>query len=209
MPGILRDFLFIIFMVSIFAIFGTNQFMGQNYQFCRSQEDAIFDGEEFVTWPKSGEADNEIALCKTDVQCAELFPDDDVAICGAVYEKYGVDPVVHDNIRDIELIMYGIPGFNNVAQSLLTIFQTLTLESWVLLMYNYGDAGSEYISVTFFILLVFIGTFFTMNLVIASIVEAYQEVNEKVNSAERERVEDEEVLALLIKHKELTGSLKV
>ena len=45
-------------------------------------------------------------------------------------------------------------------------------------MYNYSDAGSPVISVTFFILLVFIGTFFTMNLVVASIVEAYQEVNE-------------------------------
>ena len=41
-------------------------------------------------------------------------------------------------------------------------------------MYNYSDGDNPFISIGFFFLVVLIGTFFTMNLVIASIVEAFQ-----------------------------------
>jgi len=34
-PGLTRVFFFIMFIFCIFAIFGTNQFLGQQYQFCR------------------------------------------------------------------------------------------------------------------------------------------------------------------------------
>jgi len=112
-------------------------------------------------------------LCSTDDQCREAFPDDEFAICGTVWEKHGLDPLEHDGIRDIELIMYGIPGFDNVGQGFLTIFQILTLESWVYLMYNFSDAGSTFISVCFFILVVLLGAFFTMNLVLAIIVDSF------------------------------------
>ena len=89
-----------------------------------------------------------------------------------------MDPADYDDIQEIELIMYGIPGFDNVGQAFLTIFQILTLESWVNLMYNFSDASAPIISTVFFILVVLIGTFFTMNLLIATIVEAYQEARE-------------------------------
>ena len=96
-----------------------------------------------------------------------------MSICGAVYDKYGLDPAEYDGVKDMELLMYDIPGFNNVGQAFLTIFQILTLESWVNLMYNYSDASGSALSTIFFILVILIGTFFTMNLLIATIVEAY------------------------------------
>lgn len=174
LPGMFRVFFFIIFIFSIFAIFGTNQFMGQQYQFCRSQEDAEYDeNNNFISWPKSGEDDDGPVLCREDSQCIDAFPDDDFAICGTVFEKFGLDPIEHDGIRDIELIMFGIPGFDNVGQGFLTIFQILTLESWVYLMYNFSDAGSPIISVIFFVMVVLLGAFFTMNLVLAIIVESF------------------------------------
>lgn len=43
-------------------------------------------------------------------------------VCSTVYKKYGLDPIDHDDVRNIELIMYGIPGFDNVAQAFLTVF---------------------------------------------------------------------------------------
>ena len=120
----MRVFFFIIFIFCIFAIFGANQFMGQQYQFCRSQEEPIRDPDgNFVKWPKSGENDDSgVSLCHTDEQCAEYYPDDDYHKCGAVFIEFGVDPIEYDDIRDIELIMYGIPGFDNVGQGFLTIF---------------------------------------------------------------------------------------
>ena len=112
-------------------------------------------------------------LCSTDDDCKEAFPDETVHVCATVYEHYGVDPDEYDGIRDIDLIMYGIPGFDNVMQGFLTIFQILTLESWVYLMYNYTDTGSGVISVIYFILVVLLGAFFTMNLVLAIIVDSF------------------------------------
>lgn len=86
-----------------------------------------------------------------------------------------MNPNEYDDISNIELIMYGIPGFDNVAHGFLTIFQILTLESWVYLMYNYSDTGPGYISVIFFVLCVLLGAFFTMNLVLAIIVDKFTE----------------------------------
>lgn len=43
------------------------------------------------------------------------------------------------------------------------------------LMYNYSDAGSGPISVIFFIVTVLLGAFFTMNLVLATVVDAFSE----------------------------------
>ena len=119
----------------------------------------------------------------------KAFPDKgEKAICGTVYESFGKDPLEYDGIRDIEAIMYGIPGFDNVAQGFLTIFQILTLESWVYLMYNYSDTGSAEISVVFFVLVVLLGAFFTMNLVLAIIVDAFNEAS----NAAAQRAQDEE-----------------
>ena len=121
-PGLMRVFFFIIFIFCIFAIFGVNQFLGQQYQFCRASEEGVFEDGVFVMWPKSGEEDGDLSLCSTDEQCREYYPDDEVAICGAVFDKYGVDPLDYDDIRNIELIMYGIPSFDNVFWGFLTIF---------------------------------------------------------------------------------------
>ena len=89
--------------------------------------------------------------------------------------------------------MYGIPSFDNVFWGFLTIFQILTLESWVYLMYNFSDAGSPTISVIFFVLVVLLGAFFTMNLVLAIIVDAFDAVDggEEEDNQEEEDLEKE------------------
>ena len=172
----MRVFFFIIFIFSVFAIFGTNQFLGQQYQFCRDGPDEVKNEDgSFKEWPKLLDDDESPMLCNTDSDCAEAFPDAKEAICGTVFDKFGLDPIEYDDIRNIELIMYGIPGFDNVFQGFLTIFQILTLESWVYLMYNYSDTGSEAISIIFFVLVVLLGAFFTMNLVLAIIVDSFNE----------------------------------
>ena len=189
-PGLMRVFFFIIFIFSVFAIFGTNQFLGQQYQFCRDGPKARYnDDGSFKEWPKLLDDDGGPMLCLTNSDCAEGFPDAEEAICGTVYEEFGVDPIEYDDIRNIELIMYGIPGFDNVFQGFLTIFQILTLESWVYLMYNYSDTGSGAISVIFFVLVVLLGAFFTMNLVLAIIVDSFNEAAQ-INDLD-EDMEDE------------------
>lgn len=54
-----------------------------------------------------------------------------------------------------------------------SIFVAISLEGWVLMMYNYMDANSPTLSCIFFILLVVFGSFFSLNLVLAEIMESF------------------------------------
>lgn len=46
-------------------------------------------------------------------------------------------------------------------------------------MYNYSDTGSSAISIIFFVMVVIIGAFFTMNLILAIIIDAFNQSQEK------------------------------
>ena len=60
--------------------------------------------------------------------------------------------------------------------AMLTIFQVLSLENWTDgMMYNYMDSNNTYIAAVYFILLVIFGAFFIMNLVLAQIIESFDE----------------------------------
>ena len=56
----------------------------------------------------------------------------------------------------------------------MTVFQICTLEGWSNLLYNYSQCSDHKIMVViFFILLVAIGSFFTLNLILAQIIDSY------------------------------------
>jgi voltage-dependent calcium channel L type alpha-1D len=65
------------------------------------------------------------------------------------------------------LIFFDIVGFEDFMKAMLTVFVAITLEGWSLMMLNYMDAGSTWISPIFFISLVIFGAFFALNLVLA------------------------------------------
>jgi hypothetical protein len=46
------------------------------------------------------------------------------------------------------------------------LFQAITLEGWVFMMYNVSDANNPVFSAVFFLLLILIGTYFALNLVL-------------------------------------------
>ena len=96
-----------------------------------------------------------------------------VAKCGDVYRDYGLDPVTYDNALSNEMINFDIINFNNVLKASLTIFQTITLEGWSQLMYNYQDSVGYAISSIFFVLVIVIGAFTSLNLVLAMIMHSY------------------------------------
>jgi len=94
----MRVFFFIIFIFTIFAIFGTNQFLGQQYQFCRATLKPEFDqNNQFVIWEKLGDDGDGPVLCFEDVDCEKAFPEALVAVCGTVYEAAGLDPNADGN----------------------------------------------------------------------------------------------------------------
>jgi hypothetical protein len=70
----------------------------------------------------------------------------------------------------------------------LTIFQSLTMESWTTLMYNFMDSNNVYISIFFFIFMVLFGAFFTMQLVLAEIIESFQK-EKQIREEEKRQAE--------------------
>ena len=67
---------------------------------------------------------------------------------------------------------YGLVSFDNLGIATLTIFQCITLEQWTDIMYMSMDATTKFASL-YFILLVFIGSFFVVNLALAVISNIY------------------------------------
>lgn len=81
-----------------------------------------------------------------------------------------------DGVPDSALIMYGIITFDNIVAGMITIFQVITLEGWSTLMYNLSDASPQWMSEIFCILLVLVGSFFLLNVILAVIMDAFDEV---------------------------------
>jgi hypothetical protein len=59
-----------------------------------------------------------------------------------------------------------VAGFDNAALGMLTVFQCATLAGWAQVMYRVMDAGAE-TAVPYFVLLVFFGPYFVVNLFLA------------------------------------------
>lgn len=70
---------------------------------------------------------------------------------------------------------YGLTTFDNIGVGMLTIFQSITLEGWSDLMYMMMDSGSPILAGFFFILLVFLGAFFLLNVILVVIISNYSE----------------------------------
>ena len=101
-------------------------------------------------------------------------------VCGSTWEEFGLNPWDFDNVRDNENILYGVPGFDDFGQALLTVFQVCTLEGWASLMYIYADAGlSPIYAYIGFPAVVTVGSFFTLNLILAQIIDSYFEQQAK------------------------------
>ena len=66
-------------------------------------------------------------------------------------------------------------NFNNILESVGTIFQIITLEGWSKLMYNYQDSVNSVTASVFFVSVVIIGSFISLNLVIAQIMHSFNE----------------------------------
>lgn len=72
------------------------------------------------------------------------------------------------------MINYGITGFDHLGQALISIFQAITLEGWVLMMYNLMDSNLTLMAVIYFCSLVLIGAFFLLNLILAVIMLEFE-----------------------------------
>ena len=163
MVGLFNVYLFLCFVLSFFAILGVNLFNGYQYRACRTTAELVTDatsGKQY--WPNP----DSYKLCNSDEVCWAISSE--WKKCGSVWLDYGLDPFEIDGVIDNPVIFYGIQGFDNYWKALLTVFQICTLEGWSSLMFNQAEAiDYPFTSYIYFILLVVIGSFFTLNLILA------------------------------------------
>ena len=72
--------------------------------------------------------------------------------------------------------MYGIINYDNLINGMITIFQVITLEGWSTLMYNLSDTSPQWMAEIYCLLLVLVGSFFLLNVILAVIMDAFDEV---------------------------------
>ncbi|KAI1882504.1 hypothetical protein AGOR_G00251440 [Albula goreensis] len=99
---------------------------------------------------------------------------------------------------------FGITNFDNILFAVLTVFQCITMEGWVDILYHANDASGSSWNWMYFVPLIIIGSFFMLNLVLGVLSGEF--------AKERERVEKRQEFLKLRRQqqieRELTGYLE-
>jgi len=66
-----------------------------------------------------------------------------------------------------EDLLWGVPTFDNFLRSFGSVFQIITLEAWTPIMYMCGDSQGTTMATIFFMILVVLGNWFSLNLFLA------------------------------------------
>uniref|UniRef100_A0A8C5TSU5 Ion transport domain-containing protein n=1 Tax=Malurus cyaneus samueli TaxID=2593467 RepID=A0A8C5TSU5_9PASS len=80
----------------------------------------------------------------------------------------------------------GAINFDNIGYAWIAIFQVITLEGWVDIMYYVMDAHSFY-NFIYFILLIIVGSFFMINLCLVVIATQFSETKQRENQLMQEQ----------------------
>merc|ERR1719495_2027490 len=77
---------------------------------------------------------------------------------------------------------WGITSFDNIQQSILTVFQCITLEGWTDILYWVHDSKGAPWQFLYFFSMVIIGSFFVMNLILGVLSGEFSKEREKAQS---------------------------
>ena len=89
-------------------------------------------------------------------------------------------PFNHTEYDQTQEFFYGITNFDSFGYAFLSVFQSLTGEGWSSLMYILWKSFSSYLVCSFFIILVFFGCFFVLNLFLAVISNNFEKETQRV-----------------------------
>ncbi|XP_062269228.1 voltage-dependent N-type calcium channel subunit alpha-1B-like [Platichthys flesus] len=176
MVPLLQIGLLLFFAIVMFAIIGVEFYMGKFHTTCFRLDTGVVSssGEKAVDWPCGLEPP--ARTCPNGTQCRE----------------YWTGP------------NFGITNFDNILFAVLTVFQCITMEGWVEILYSTNDVAGSTWNWLYFIPLIIIGSFFMLNLVLGVLSGEF--------AKERERVEKRQEFLKLRRQqqieRELTGYLE-
>ena len=130
--------------------------------------------------------------CRPNEQC----------LCG----DEGPDSDDPENCKLTDNPNYGVNNFDNIFWASVTIFQSITLEGWVDIMYQVMD-GSGLMSCWFFIVAVIMGAYIVINLFLAVLCDNFNMADS--DGPEEEKVDGEQLVARAaakLKHNNLNSA---
>ena len=155
-------FVVLLFILVMFAIMASNEFKGNLYYRCRMTPQPVNSSWEFDS--------SILRLCSAfghgDYKCPNN------RYCGSP-EMYDL-PLSNDQITGTEVTFYGAVGFEDTWKAFLACFQVITFDDWAKLMYRMQDSNGSVLSRILFPSLIFIGSFFVLNLIVAVVVDTFQ-----------------------------------
>uniref|UniRef100_A0A8C0ZL12 Sodium channel protein n=1 Tax=Cyanistes caeruleus TaxID=156563 RepID=A0A8C0ZL12_CYACU len=177
-----------VFCLSVFALIGLQLFMGNLRNKCLQDNGYILNFIFFLILSETGhfyflEGQNDALLCgnSSDAgQCPE----------GYTCVKAGRNP------------NYGYTSFDTFSWAFLSLFRLMTQDFWEnLYQLTLRAAGKTYM--IFFVLVIFLGSFYLINLILAVVAMAYEEQNQAtLEEAEQKEAEFQQMLEQLKKQQE-------
>ncbi|XP_043860123.1 sodium channel protein type 4 subunit alpha [Dromiciops gliroides] len=206
-----------VFCLSVFALVGLQLFMGNLRQKCVRWPPPISDINE--TWYDNGTAlfSNETGFGNDTGYSNFTFDWDayindegnfyfleganDALLCGNSSDA-GHCPEGYECIKAGRNPNYGYTSYDTFSWAFLALFRLMTQDYWEnLFQLTLRAAGKTYM--IFFVVIIFLGSFYLINLILAVVAMAYAEQNDATLAEEQEKEEEfQQMLEKLKKHQE-------
>jgi len=212
-----------LFLMTIFGILAIHFWSGVLYRECRELERPTFDAVN-ECWLYPLDPESEGRLCGGRYMCApggfcrsterdtheDFRPEfviDGETVLAPWERKVDGQPQYewcHGVQESVEVgdFNYGITQFNNLGMAIMVIFQCITMEGWVDVMYMLQDAYQDIFAAVVFVILIIIGSFFLLNVALAVVWDSFSKLSEDNEPDDDGKMEDDKKLTDEEKEKE-------
>jgi len=194
-PGVFYTMVFCLLFWMVLAILGTNLFSGK-FGYCSwgaaEEKATCTELDACNAWYNDPLSDDYYNSTASSIICRTVGPNI-TDPCGSNYNMTTCMTIDEEDgfLVDIDFI---IPPFNfdNVFNSIQTIYIIATMDEWTQIMYDGMDVAGEfksfqkeesYWNFVFFILVVIVGGFFSFNLIISVVVDNFNRIKDEKNGA--------------------------
>uniref|UniRef100_A0A8C8SHJ0 Sodium voltage-gated channel alpha subunit 1 n=1 Tax=Pelusios castaneus TaxID=367368 RepID=A0A8C8SHJ0_9SAUR len=208
-----------VFCLSVFALIGLQLFMGNLRHKCLQWPPENFTLETNITSyfnSTVGENGTFVNITETPFDWKEYIDDtrhfytlegqNDALLCGNGSDA-GQCPEGYICVKAGRNPNYGYTSFDTFSWAFLSLFRLMTQDYWEnLYQLTLRAAGKTYM--IFFVLVIFLGSFYLINLILAVVAMAYEEQNQaNMEEAEQKEAEFQQMLEQLRKQQETAAAI--
>ncbi|KAM9380296.1 sodium channel protein type 2 subunit alpha-like isoform 6-T6 [Phaethornis superciliosus] len=191
-----------VFCLSVFALIGLQLFMGNLKNKCLFwPSENSTDFEKYLAPYFNGTVFDWTAYIENEVNYYRLEGDKDYLLCGNSTDA-GKCPEEFICLKAGRNPDYGYTSFDTFSWAFLSLFRLMTQDSWEnLYRMTLRAVGKTYM--IFFVLVIFLGSFYLINLILAVVAMAYEEQNQaNLVEAEQKEADLQQMLEQLRKQQE-------